>query len=157
MLHTVYLGLLKHRMDWIQGFLKEHARQQAFDNPWKALPPYRRFYVPKKAYREVTQWHGKEMTNLRRCLFGVLAVVLRRPDSTQVQPFRHALTCVGSLLDFTMMAQYRSHPSETIEYVEEYATRLHEKKDIFLEFWVSKWTQGKADELRRELAGSTTS
>ena len=27
MLHTIYLGLLKHMMDWIQGFLKKHARE----------------------------------------------------------------------------------------------------------------------------------
>src|ERR1700709_2960207 len=26
LLHTVYLGLLKHMMQWIQGFLKKHAR-----------------------------------------------------------------------------------------------------------------------------------
>ena len=27
MLHTIYLGLLKYMMDWIQGFLKKPARQ----------------------------------------------------------------------------------------------------------------------------------
>ena len=53
MLHTVYLGLLKHMMDWIQAFLKKHGRLQAFDDVWKALPPYPGFLVPKKAYREV--------------------------------------------------------------------------------------------------------
>jgi len=117
MLHTIYLGLFKHMMDWIQGFLKKHARQQAFDDAWKALPPYPGFIVPKKAYREVTQWQGKEMRNPGRCLLGVLAVALRPPDSTQVQPFRCVITCVRSLLDFTMMAQYRSHtPRDYILY-----------------------------------------
>jgi len=29
---TIYLGLFKYMMDWIQGFLKKHARQQAFDD-----------------------------------------------------------------------------------------------------------------------------
>ena len=51
-------------MDWIEGFLKKHGRLQAFDDVWKALPPYPGFLVPKKAYREVTQWQGKEMRNL---------------------------------------------------------------------------------------------
>jgi len=41
-------------MEGIQGFLKKHARQQAFDEAWKALPPYPGFFVPKKAYSEVT-------------------------------------------------------------------------------------------------------
>jgi len=91
------------------------------------------------------------MKNLERCLLGVLAVALSRPNSTQVQPFRHALTCVRSLLDFPMMAQYRSHTSKTIDYMEEYLMRFHETKNIFLEFGVRKRTQAKADELCREL------
>ena len=151
MLHTIYLGLFKHMMDWIQGFLKKHARQQAFDDAWKALPSYPGFFVPKKAYREVTQWQGKEMRNLGRCLWGVRAVALRQPDSPQVQPFTRALTCVRSRLDFTMMAQYRSHTPQTISYMEEYAKQFHKTKDIFLEFPISKWTQEKADGLRKEL------
>jgi len=91
------------------------------------------------------------MRNLGHCLLGVLAVTLRQPDSMQVQPFRRALSCVTSLLDFTMMAQYRSHTPETISYMEEYATQFHKTKDIFLEFRISKRTQENADELRKEL------
>jgi len=91
------------------------------------------------------------MRNLRRCLFGVLTVALRPVDSTQVQHFRRALTCVRRLIDFTIMAQYRSHTPVNISYMEEYATQLHKTKDMFLEFHISKWTQEKADELRNEL------
>jgi hypothetical protein len=96
------------------------------------------------------------MRNLGRCLLGVLAVALRRPDNTQIQPFRRALTCVRSLLDFTMMAQYRSHTSETIDYMEQYAAQFHETKDIFLEFRISKRTQTKAEELRKDLRRQQT-
>ena len=151
MLHTIYLGLLKHMMDWNQGFLKKLARQQAFDDDWEALPPYPGFFGPKKASREVTQSQGKEMRILGLCLLGVLAVALRQPDSRQVQPIRRALTCVRSLLDFTMMAQYRSHTPETISYMEEYATQFHKTKDSYLEFRISKRTQEKTDELPKEL------
>jgi len=94
MLHTVYLGIFKHMMDWIQAFLKKHGRLQAFDDVWKALPPYPGFLVPKKAYREVAQWQGKEMRNLGRCILGVLAVALRQRQSSQVISFKHALRCV---------------------------------------------------------------
>jgi len=45
MLHTIYLGLFKHMMVWIEGFLKKHRQLQAFDNVWKALPPYPGFPV----------------------------------------------------------------------------------------------------------------
>jgi len=66
MLHTVYLGLFNHMMEWIQAFLKKHERLQAFDDIWKALPPCPGFLVPKKAYGEVAQWQGKQMRNLGR-------------------------------------------------------------------------------------------
>ena len=48
MLHTVYLGLFKHMMDWIQAFLKKHGRLQAVDDVWKALPRTLDFWYPKK-------------------------------------------------------------------------------------------------------------
>ena len=151
LLHTVYLGLFKHMMDWVQAFLKKHARLQGFDDFWKALPPYPGFFVPNKVYREVTQWKGKIMRNLGRCLLGVLAVALRQPDSTQAQPFKRALACVRSLLDFSMIAQYRSHTHETIDYMQRYLDRFHATKDVFREFRVSKWTLAKVDDQRREL------
>jgi len=151
MLHTIYLGLFKHMMDWIEGFLKKHGRLQAFDDVWKALPPYPGFLVPKKAYREVTQWQGKEMRNLGRCILGVLAVALRQPGGAQVIPFKRALGCVRALVDFNMMAQYRSHTSDTIAYMEDYLDQFHKLKDIFLEFQVTKRTQDKVDKQRKEI------
>ena len=78
LLHNVHLGLFKHMMEWVEGFLKKHKRQQAFDDAWKELPPYPGFSVPEKAYREVTQSVGKEMRNLGRCISAVLASALRK-------------------------------------------------------------------------------
>ena len=102
--------------------------------------------MPKKAYREVTQWQAKQMRNRGCCLLGVLAVALRQPDSTQLIPFKRALGCVRALVDFNMMAQYRSHTDETMAYMVDYLGRFHQQKDIFLEFRVSKRTQAKIDE-----------
>ena len=31
-LHTIYLGIFKHLMDWVQDFLKKHGRLQEFDD-----------------------------------------------------------------------------------------------------------------------------
>jgi len=151
LLHTVYLGLFQHLMDWISGFLKKHAGLQTFDDTRKVLPPYPGCFVPKKAYRAVTQWQGKEMRNLGLCHLGVPAVALRQRDSRQVIPFKHALDSVWALVDFNMMAQYRSHTPETIAYMEEYLDQFHRIKDIFLEFRVSKRTRAKVDKQRKEL------
>ena len=70
-------------MKWIEGFLKKHKQQQAFDEIWKALPPYAVFNLPKMACREVTQWQGKEMRNLGHCISPVFASALRDPDGSQ--------------------------------------------------------------------------
>jgi len=48
-------------MKWVEEFLKKNKPQQPFDDIWKVLPPYQGFSLPKKAYREVTQWQDKQM------------------------------------------------------------------------------------------------
>jgi len=40
-------------MEWVEGFLKKHKGQQAFDDAWKEIPPYPELSVLKKAYREI--------------------------------------------------------------------------------------------------------
>jgi len=114
--------------------MKKHGRLEAFDEVCKPLQPHPGFLVPKKAYRKVTHWQGKEMRNLWQCVLGVLAVALRRPGSAQLIPFKRALGCVRALVDFNMMAQYQSHIAETITYMEDYLDTFHKMKDIFLEF-----------------------
>jgi len=146
MLHTVYLGLFKHMMDWIQAFLKKHGRLQALDEVCKGLPHYAGFLVTKKAYREIVQWQGKEMRNLWPCILGVLAVALHEPQSSHVIPFKHALGCVRALVDFSMMAQYRSDVSDRIADMENYLDQFHRMKCIFLEFRVTKPTLAKVDD-----------
>ena len=107
-------------MDWIKGFIKKHSRLQAFDDARKTLPPYPGFFVPKKAYRVVTQWQGKQVRNLGHCLFGVLAVALGLPDSIQVIPFKRALEWVRALSNFNRMAPYDSHTDKTMVYMEDH-------------------------------------
>jgi len=106
MLNPIYLGLFKNMMDRIEGVLKKHRRLQAFDDVWKTLPPYPGLLILKKAYREFTQWQGKEMRNLGRCILGVLTVALGQPGGAQAIPFKRAHECVRALVDFNMLAQY---------------------------------------------------
>jgi len=151
----MYLGLFKNMLDWIKAFLKKHRRLQAFDAVWKALLPYPGFLVPKKAYREVTEWQGKGIRNLGRFIQGVLAVALRQPGGAQPIPFKCALRCVRALVDFNMMAQYRSHTADTIAYMEGCLDQFHRMKDLFLEFRVTKRTRAKVDKQRKEIRCQT--
>jgi len=152
LLHNIYLHLFKHMMEWVKGFLKKHKRQQAFDNAWKETPPYPGFSVPKRAYREVTQWKGKEMRNLGRRISAVLASALRNPDSSQHQDFNIALNCVGALVDFfSVMTQYCSQTPDTLPYMARYLQTFHQTKDIFLEFRTSNSTRAEVNRQDREL------
>jgi len=144
-LHNIYLGLLQHMMEWVEGFLKKHKRHQAFDDAWKEIPPYPGFSVPKKAYREIRQWQGNQMRNLGHCIAAGLASALQNPDSSQYQDFKSALKCVSVQVDFTLMAQYRSHTPDTLSYMESYLQTFHRTKVIFLEFRTLKETLTQAN------------
>ena len=128
-----------------EDFLTKHGQQELFDNVWKSLPPYPGFFLPKKAYREVTQWQGKAMRNLGRCILSVFASSLRSPTPAQQSPFANAIQCVRALVDFTLMAQYRSHTEDTLEYMEQYLHDFHRYKVVFREFRSTKKTRQDAD------------
>ena len=70
------------------------------------------------------------MRNLGRGILGVLAMALRQPGGAQAIPFKCALKSVRALVDFNMMAQYRSHTPDTIAYMEDYLDQFHRMKDI---------------------------
>jgi len=49
LLHYISLGLFKHMLEWVAGFLKKNKQQQAFNDAWKENPPYPGFSELKKA------------------------------------------------------------------------------------------------------------
>jgi len=90
LLHTIYLGILKHLMEWVQDFLKKHNRLDSFDEAWSSMGAYPGFTIPKKAYWQVSQWQGKEMRNLRRIVLAAFTAALRAPTDAQRHPFKAA-------------------------------------------------------------------
>jgi len=84
-------------------------------------------------------------------MLGVLAVALYQPGGAQVIPSKGALECVRALVNFTMIAQYRSDMSDTIAYLEDYLGQFYKLKDIFLEFRVTKRIQDKLDMQGKEI------
>lgn len=145
LLHNVYLGLLKNLLDWVTAFLKQHERLDRFDDIWRSMPPYPGFAPPRKAFREVSQWQGKEMRMFGRIVLPAMAVALREPSPAQRGPFNRALECVRNLVDFHLMAQYRSHTTETLGFLDDYLKHFHDNKDVFLEFRQSKTSKRKAE------------
>jgi len=42
-LHTLYVGMLKHVMDWVTTVMEGHSRIYEFNQLWAMIPPYRGF------------------------------------------------------------------------------------------------------------------
>lgn len=155
LLHNIYLGVLKHLMDWIHDFLDENRRLHIFDEVWKQLPPYPGFTPPQKAYRAVSQWTGKEMRNLGRVILAALTATLRRktdvsrPNTDQQRDFERAISCVRHLTDFHLYAQYRRHTDATVKYMANSLRLFHQTKDVFLQYRAGKTVRKEAKDAIR--------
>ncbi|KAI5848606.1 hypothetical protein DFP73DRAFT_474133, partial [Morchella snyderi] len=134
MLHVVYLGILKHLMQWLEDFLQEFDRLGGFNLIWTKMPPYPGFCPPSKPYQAVSQWQGKEMRGFQKMILPVVASALRNPSASQAEPFRKAFQCVRALIDRGLVAQYRSHNELTIDLLDGYLRAFHQTKDIFRKY-----------------------
>ena len=76
-----------------------------------------------------------------RIVLVALAIALWKPSVSQRDPFNYALRCVRRLVDFHLMAQYHSHTTETLKYLDNYLRRFHAKKKICLK--LRQWTTSK--------------
>ena len=143
-------------MKWIIGFLKKYKRLQTFDAIWKSLAAYPSYSAPNKEYSRVSQWTAKEMRNLVKVILPCFAASLCHPNAAERPIFTKALTCVRSIVDFTLMSQYTSHTDETIEYLEQYLKAFHDHKDVFKEYRRDKSTARKVREVTARIRGENT-
>ena len=107
-LHNIYLGLFKRMIGWVEGFLKKHKWQEAFDDSWKEIPPYPRFPVPNKAYCEVTQWQEKEMRKPRSMHFSRIGVRIAKSGQFSGSGFEYRVEmcwCTSSFLPNNSISQ----------------------------------------------------
>jgi len=157
-LHNIHLGVLKNLMEWIQGFLGKHKRLAVFDEIWSTLPPYPGFTPPRKQYRQITMWSGTEMRGVGRVILGCFTAAMRREkDTSRLGPaaqadMKIAIRAVRALSDFCLIAQYRSHTGETIQYMTKYLQEFHKYRHVFGEFRASKADQKKAKGASKDLA-----
>jgi len=87
------------------------------------------------------------MRNLLKVILPCFAAPLHRPSSVECHIFAKALTCVRSIIDFTLMSQYKSHTDETIQYLEQYLKAFQDHKDVFKEYRKDKSTMRKVREV----------
>jgi hypothetical protein len=97
------------------------------------------------------------MRNLARYLLPCLTIALDSPKPEQKKAFGSALQCVNGLVNFCLMAQYRTHTAGTLVFMQRYLKQFHDNRSVFDEFRTSaakrKIVKEKAKEIRRQMLG----
>ena len=155
-LHCIWIGVFKHLMNWMIGFLEKHERSDLFNHAWLACTEYQNFRKPTKTFWAVQKWTGFEHRNAGRILLPCLTVALKSPGPGQIQNFRRALRCVRNFVDFSLLCHFRIHTDRTIAYIHRYLEDFHGASDIFLEFRAHKkakaWATKIGSLMRAEIA-----
>lgn len=173
LLHTIDLGLTKHCLELLFNMLDELSSKkktdprrltELFDITWTAVSPHPAINVPKKKYRSVKQWSGKEYRNAAAIMLAVLEAVMTvyPPDGpAQEDMYNASRNFISALNNFTLMARQRSHtlpPDQvfdnayralwdgyaepdshsSVSYMQTYLASFHEWKYVFLKYRASK-------------------
>ena len=99
-------------------------------------------------------WNGTQLRGVNCVILACFTAALCQAGATpKLSAAAHrnskiAIRCVRAITDLCLMAQYRSHTSQTIGYMDEYLRQFHQFRHIFGEFQV-----GEAD---REDAAKAT-
>ena len=80
------------------------------------------------------------MRNFSRIIYPALAAALHNPLPWHRVVFRRALTCVRSLVYWSLVVSYRTHTTEALNYLADYLEEFHATQDIFTAYRTSKAT-----------------
>ena len=176
LLHSMDLGMTKHSLEWMFNMLESIDSKKLaslYDVAWMAITPHPSVIVPKKKYRSVKQWSGKEYRNAAAIMLAVLESTVdpyEPKDEDDRKELEDSMDCLAALLNFNLMSQYKSHtfpvdvdfdneyrakwqgserqPADgldTISYLQTYLADFHNKKHTFLKYRASKATKRSAN------------
>ena len=128
-------------MTWIEGFLQCHGKAAVFDEIWAGIPPYLNVYNCGIANQQISQWSGKEMRDFDRISYRALEAAFNDPLPRHRAVFWRTLTCVWSLVYWSLVVQCRTHTTETLNYLADYLEEFHATKDVFTAYRTSKATE----------------
>jgi hypothetical protein len=151
LLHTMQIGMLDHLQTWIFHFMKMHEQLDKYTAIWLSVPTYHDLTPKNKSYEEVSQWNGKEITEMSQYLLGVITQSLQGESPAQRSIFNYAIECTRALLEFYMYTRYKSLDDATLSYMEDALHCFHTFKDVFLLGRAGKKAKAKANALRTEL------
>ena len=142
-LHQLLKGITMYLITWVKSLasdvlpavrkrkqhgrtIKESSGSIQLDERFRCVPPFtglKRF----SRFSEVKQWTGVEQRAIIRQLIPVIAPLL----STKVPG---AMYCARAIVDFILLAQYKTHDDETLRYLEQALYRIDKTKVVFKRF-----------------------
>lgn len=114
-LHQLYQGVFKHLVNWCQSILTP----QELDQRIRALPPAFGLRQFKKGIFALSQISGTESKNMAKILLGCLIGCM--PSK--------GILAITALLDFIYLAQYSTHDSLTLGYMQNALDRFHKNRN----------------------------
>ncbi|KAI0062603.1 hypothetical protein BV25DRAFT_1803728 [Artomyces pyxidatus] len=128
-LHQLYQGMIKHLIHWI----KKAYGEEEIDARFARLPPNHNLRLFSSGISHLSRVSGQEHKDICRVLLGVIIdLPLPQPG---MNPTRLVLATRG-MLDYLYIAQYPSHSSTTLEYLDDALNKFHTNKGIFLDLGI---------------------
>ena len=127
-LHQLYQGMVKHVISWITSAFGEAE----VDARFRRLPPNHNVRLFSNGISLLSRVTGQEHKDICRVL---LRIIIDLPLKSGLSPVR-LVRAVRALMDFVYIAQYPSHTSTTLGYLDAALARFHANKNIFLEIGV---------------------
>ena len=116
--HQLYQGVFKHLVNWCQTILTP----QELDRRIRALPPAFGLRQFKNGIFALSQISGTERKNMAKVLLGCLIGCM--PSK--------GISAITALLDFIYLAQYSTHDSLTLGYMQDALDRFQKNRDYFI-------------------------
>jgi hypothetical protein len=139
-LHQLLKGITMHLITWIRVLIsntlpavrkrkrqgrtiKESSGIMQLDERFRCVPPFtglKRF----RCFSQVKQWTGVEQKAIIRQLISVIAPLLSSKEPG-------AIHCARAIVDFILIAQYKTHNDETLRYLDHALYRIDKTKVVF--------------------------
>ncbi|KAI0039030.1 hypothetical protein FA95DRAFT_1504731 [Auriscalpium vulgare] len=124
-LHQLYQGMIKHILAWV----KKVFSAEEIDARARRLPRNHNTRLFSSGISHLSRVSGQEHRDICRILLG-LVIGLPLPGGLSSNRLVRA---VRALLDFLHLAQYPSHTTDTLKYLDKALKRFHADKAIFLQ------------------------
>ncbi|THU79969.1 hypothetical protein K435DRAFT_696677 [Dendrothele bispora CBS 962.96] len=116
-LHQLYQGIVVHLIEWVQRVISE----EKLDKRIQALPPSFGVRHFKNGISSLSQVSGGERKNITKILVGCL-------HGSGIAD--KGIAACRALMDFIYIAQYQSHDTTTLSYLESALEEWHKNKFI---------------------------